>query len=80
MISQVVRTEQITVTEEEYKVIKDFCEALKEYVCEINDNSDWLYEIIDTLGTYELNEEERITELAKMDFNIVVKETKKVVY
>ena len=77
MVSQVVRTEQITVTEEEYKVIKDFCEALKDYVCEINDDSDWLYAIIDTLGTYEYNEEKRIAELAKMDFCIKVEKEEK---
>lgn len=80
MESQVVRTEQITVTEEEYKVIKDFCEALKDYVYEVHDDSDWLDEIIDTLGTYTYTDEERIKALANIDFNIVVKETKKAVY
>lgn len=75
MNSQVIRTEQITVTEEEYQVIKDFCEALKDYVYEIHDDSDYLDEIINTLGTYYHKEEERIKRLAEIDFKIVVKET-----
>lgn len=80
MVSQVVRTEQITVTEEEYKIIKDFCEALKDYVYEVHDDSDWLDEIIDTLGTYAYTDEEKIKELAEIDFKIIVKEAEKVVY
>lgn len=76
MVSQVVTTEQITVTEEEYKVIKNFCEALRDYVYEVHDDSDWLDDIINTLGTYYLSEEKRIKELAEIDFKIVIKERK----
>lgn len=76
VIRTVISTEQIIVTEEEYKVIKDFCGALRDYVYEVHDDSDWLDEIISTLGTYYHKEEERIKKLAKIDFKIVVKETK----
>lgn len=76
MVSQVIRTEQITITEEEYKVIKDFCGALKDYVYEVHDDSDWLDEIINTLSAYYPSEEKRIKELAEIDFKIVIKERK----
>ena len=77
MIANLKTTEELTMTKKEFDLIKYFCITLQEYYDEVDEFGDSRLTILDILSSRFRDDEEKITELAKMDYCIKVEEEEK---